>query len=56
MKLGIHPQVDGKQNPSSRSINHNVSNYWHLSKFGTLEEQKKVVVDMLEQMVQDNQN
>jgi len=36
MKLGIHPQVDGKYSPSSRSINHNVSNYCHLSKFGNV--------------------
>jgi hypothetical protein len=56
MKLDIHPQVDGKYNPSSRSINNNVSNYCHLSKFGTMEEHKKLVVDMLEYLVQDNQN
>jgi hypothetical protein len=58
MKLGIHPQVDGKYNPSSRSINHNVSNNCHLSKFGTIEEHKKLVVDTLDnqKLVQDNQN
>jgi hypothetical protein len=36
MKLGIHPQVDGKYSPSSRSINHNLSNYCHLSMFGNV--------------------
>jgi hypothetical protein len=56
MKLGIHLQVDGKYNPSNRSIKHNFSDYCHLSKFGTIEEHKKLVVDTLKKLVQDNQN